>query len=400
MMESNEENDFLLFNETLISISSQLLDTPTDSLATVMNTILEECRQVLGVDRISCLPDTEYISAEWYSFTVSGDDIPHLKPNLSFEVKSEYQRMIRSAKVLDSSDTPELFSLACKLQAQPPINHILIPIQAMGKPWGVFAAANFVTTKEFDTHFIRCATILGNIIASSIERLQHYQALSQQKVKVTALNKRLLEDGEKQLKIIARDLHDDFGQRLASLNLQLGLLNGQIDPPAQVALQSAAKDLSEITRDLQHLSRHLHPAIIDKVGLFAAIEAEAKKMTALKNIDLTLNLSNKALYQDNQKLHIYRICQEALSNVIRHSGATKLTLSLSIENNQASISFQDNGKGIQESALSRASSLGVQSMMERAELIGGHLRFNTDGFSHGCTVTLTWPIPDESAHHP
>ncbi|ABV87057.1 GAF domain-containing sensor histidine kinase [Shewanella pealeana] len=394
-MKNQDDYDFAQFNQTLLSISTQLLDTPTSSLAEVMNSVLDECRELLGVDRISCLPNTKYIAQEWSFYAVSGKNIPHVRPNLSYEIKARYQAMIHSSEVFNSDDDLQLLELACQLQQQKPLNHILIPIQAMGKPWGALAAANFVTHKAFDEHFIRCSTILGNIMASSIERLRHYQELSHQKEKVVALNKRLIEDREKQLKVIARDLHDDFGQRLASLNLELGFINTQLDNESQKALYDVAAKLSDITRDLQHLSRHLHPAIIDKVGLYAAIEAEAKKMTLHKNILLSLNLSKEILYSEGQKLHIYRISQEALANVMRHSHATALSICLNREGKFAKLTIEDNGKGMAQDALANSSSLGIESMLERAALIGGTIDFTVGHHQCGFSVKLVWPIPED-----
>lgn len=384
------------FDETLISISTQLLDSPTGTLPDVMDAVLEECRVLLGVDRISCFPNTKDITADWRSYTVSGRNIPSIKLDLSLEIKSQYQAMIHSGVILNSATHPQLLALAKELQDQAPINHILIPIQAMGKPWGAFAAANFNTVKDFDEQFIRSSTILGNIMASSMQRLQHYQDLLNQKEKVTALNKRLLEDSEEQLKIIARDLHDDIGQRLASLNLELGFINNQIEPKSQPAIKKAAADLSKITRDLQHISRHLHPAIIDKVGLYAAIESEAKKMAAHKSIALSLNLSQAILYTEEQKLHIYRISQEALSNVAKHASATKLAIVLACKENTVSLSFQDNGVGMSLEPQPMSSSLGIQSMRERADMIGAKIQFQTEQQPSGFRVTLQWPMPQKN----
>ncbi len=393
-MNKQRLSDFSTFNETLISISTQLLDTPTSSLKEVMSSVLEECRQLLGVDRISCLPNTKYVTAHWQSYTVSGAHIPGIKQHISLDVKAQYQAMIHSGVILNSSTDPQLLTLAKQLQDQAPINHILIPIQAMGKPWGAFAAANFTTEMEFDEQFIRCSTILGNIMASSIQRLRHYQELSSQKEKVTALNKRLIEDSEKQLKVIARDLHDDFGQRLTGLNLELGFINSQLEPTAQKAMQKVAADLSTITRDLQHLSRHLHPAIIDRLGLHAAIESEAKKMAMRKNIHLSLNLSSAVLYNEEQKLHLYRICQEALANVARHSQATELSITLNCQGTMAMLTFIDNGIGLPLDS-TYTTSLGIQSMRERAEIAGGSIEFNRNNSGTGCTITVLWPLPED-----
>lgn len=378
-------------NSTLISISTKLLDSPTSEMDRVIIECLQSCRQALGVDRISCLPIENVTLKDWRSYEARGENIPKVSHNVPADVILAYRRFI-NAGVVESSDTnPELLKLCSQLQDEQPVRHILVPIRAMGQPWGLMACANFTTIAPLHDDFVATATMLGNIIASSIERVVHYERLIQSQNEVIERNKRIVGEQERERKNIARDLHDDFSQRLASLGIELGFACNTCDVQSRPVIEKCANDLAQITKDIQQLSRHLHPVVIERVGLCSAIQSHAEQVTERTGLQLLIELDNDIRFDHETSLHIYRIVQEALSNVVKHANASAVTITMQRSNDGAVVlCVRDDGIGITERRKTQSSlSLGIQSMIERAELAGGNLAVTTHPPKAGTSVTLS-----------
>ncbi len=351
---------------------------------------LQECRIALAVDRISCLPIEQTRKRDWRFYEAAGEGVPRVKSNVATSVIIEYRRLIQAGVVVSSDDSPDLLKLASQLQDEKPLRHILVPISAMGKPWGLLACANFSDVDSYSQEFVDAATVLGNMIASSIERVNHYEQLIKSRQDVVERNKRIIGERERERQNIARDLHDDFSQRLASLGIELSLATSICDEGTRPALMKCANELASITKDVQHLSRHLHPVVIERVGLNAAIQSHAEQVSERAGLHLTLELDD-VTFDNDAALHVYRIVQEALSNVVKHANASAVRITLkSFSNGWMELSIRDDGIGIaQQPDTSPSLSLGFQSMVERGELIGGELIIKRNDPKAGTTVKLS-----------
>lgn len=375
----------------LISMSTRLLDSPTERMEEVIIETLHECRSALGVDRISCLPIEQTRIRDWRFYEAAGDDVPRVKSKLPTSLILEYRRHIQAGVVVSSDESPELLDLASHLQEEKPLRHILVPIRAMGKPWGLLACANFSDTDSYSEEFVDAATVLGNMIASSIERVNHYEQLIKSRQDVVERNKRIIGERERERQNIARDLHDDFSQRLASLGIELSLATSICDEGTRPALMKCANELASITKDVQHLSRHLHPVVIERVGLNTAIQSHAEQIAERAGLHLSLELEEGIVFDNDVSLHIYRIVQEALSNVVKHANASAVRITLkSFSHGWLELSIRDDGIGIaQKQDTSPSLSLGLQSMVERGEIIGGELVIKRNDPKAGTTVKLS-----------
>ncbi|WP_394240692.1 GAF domain-containing sensor histidine kinase [Vibrio astriarenae] len=382
-------------DSVLISISSKLLDSHTADMESVILEALEESRIALGVDRISCLPIDPTIrqGRHYESF---GQGIPPVDAVVPENVRRRYRELIQQGQVVFSKDCPELLELANQLQSATILNHVLVPIRAMGKPWGLMACANFVSKQELDSEFVHSATLLGNIIASSIERLMHYENLRRSEKEVIARNHRIVNERERERRTIARDLHDDFSQRLASLGIEMAIALGQCNDEARPAFTKCASDLADITRDIQHLSRHLHPVVIERVGLHAAIASYVEQVTKRSSLDGHLELDRSIEFDSETALHLYRVIQESLSNVVKHAQASDVWVRL-YRHPQGDVVLEvdDNGVGIiDHPSVLDSPTLGLRSMIERGELIGATVSYLSNHEEKGMTVKVTIP----SAH--
>lgn len=180
---------------------------------------------------------------------------------------------------------------------------------------------------------------------------------------------------------IARELHDELGSTLTGLKWDLESLRDSVGTPAgsdtgQVAerLTSAIRLTESTIASVRRLASELRPAILDDLGLAEAIEWQAEQFQARSGIECRLHVEGTPVtLSPDRATAVFRIFQEALTNVLRHAQATRVDVRVSYDTDQFRLSVRDNGKGISEDARSHRQSLGLAGMHERARSIGGTL---------------------------
>jgi PAS domain S-box-containing protein len=193
---------------------------------------------------------------------------------------------------------------------------------------------------------------------------------------------------------IAREIHDELGQALTAMKMDLVWLNHHL-PKAADSLQKRLAVTIELVNStintVRKLATQLRPGILDDLGLTAALEWQAQEFQARTGI--TCEFDNLAEFFDLEPARataIFRICQEALTNVARHARATKVTISLQQESSNLRLEVSDNGRGVTDNELANPRSLGLLGMRERAFLLGGSFRINRRP-SGGTMVTAQIP---------
>src|SRR5690606_34584825 len=199
----------------------------------------------------------------------------------------------------------------------------------------------------------------------------------------TAFSQNLITAQEEEKMRIARELHDSVGQKIMLLTKQ----TKKYDKPDMQSL--AVNTLDE----LRSISRGLHPATLDKLGTTAAILAMVNEVDANTDIFFTNEIENIDQYLSKEaSLHLYRILQELLNNMVKHANAKVASVNIEIKKNHIEIIVKDNGKGFEYSdKLNSETSLGMRTLMERASILNSSLDINSRPDS-GTTVTLIIPI--------
>jgi PAS domain S-box-containing protein len=198
---------------------------------------------------------------------------------------------------------------------------------------------------------------------------------------------------------IARELHDNLSQRMAMLEIGLQQLKGkpsELSHAAKRHLNDVEKIANEISSDIHHLSHRLHPSKLHNLGLVVALHGlcnEISKQSTVK-IHFTYGAVPRDLPGDIS-LCLYRISQEALNNVVRHSSAREATLELSRTNQMIGLCISDAGLGFNPEQVQEKAGLGLVSMRERLRLVGGQLSITSEPF-HGTRVCAQVPLPDRS----
>ncbi|HEU4520776.1 MAG TPA: ATP-binding protein [Thermoanaerobaculia bacterium] len=211
-----------------------------------------------------------------------------------------------------------------------------------------------------------------------------------------ALSDRLLTIQEEERTRIARELHDDLGQALTALKMDIGGLlrmNETSSAPAKVR-ERIMHTLDSTVESVQRITAELRPSVLDDLGLVAAIEGEARLFEERTGIECDVSVpAGGADLVGPVATAIYRIVQEALTNVARHSNATRVEIRLRSRTGELLLEVRDDGRGIRKEEIEDRRSLGLIGMRERAAIIGGSVE--VEGIEERGTI-LTVRIPIEA----
>ena len=194
---------------------------------------------------------------------------------------------------------------------------------------------------------------------------------------------------------IAREIHDELGQLLTALNMDIGGLLRSAEPldaEQKMMARRIRQALTETLSSVQRISSELRPAALDDFGLIAAIESEVHTFEERTGIECDLSLPEDAVpLGPEADVAIYRIVQEAMTNVARHSHASRLEIHVRQRPDEVLVEIRDDGEGISCAKLTDRNSLGIAGMRERAKRIGAILEVEgTEG--HGTIVSVRVPI--------
>jgi signal transduction histidine kinase len=226
------------------------------------------------------------------------------------------------------------------------------------------------------------------VLTSMVDRLQ--QSFEQ----LRALGASLQIAREEERRRIAREIHDDLGQALTAIKIALSSLMlelpGQHRPSKRA--ESIVKLIDETISSVRRIATELRPAILDDLGLVAAIEWAAEEFETRTGTKCQLNLPAGPMIIDQERATaVFRIFQEALTNVARHSGATQVDVRLTVDNGELTLEVHDNGIGAGDERLSTSQSLGIMGMRERAVLLGGEFTIRAEPDA-GTTIKVRIPL--------
>jgi len=205
------------------------------------------------------------------------------------------------------------------------------------------------------------------------------------------LAQKLISTQESALRHISRELHDEFGQVLTAIGSMLGRAGKHA--PEGSPLREDLKEVQEIAQstlnNIRTLSQALHPVLLDEAGLESALDWYIP--TVGRQTGLALHYEKTGMsfpVETSAGVHIYRVLQEALNNVSRHSGASEAWIGLRFSTEALELEVEDHGKGFVAEKLQRG--IGLVAMRERAELVGGTLAISP-GAKGGTRVRLQIP---------
>ena len=208
-----------------------------------------------------------------------------------------------------------------------------------------------------------------------------------------ALSRRLVQAEETERRRIARELHDQVGQNLSALNINLDIVLGSLkDPSLRRRLEDSLKLVDGTLQSIEAVMAELRPPLLDEYGLGAALAWYAEEYARRTGIRVSVDKPSEAVPQLSPEagVALFRIAQEALTNVAKHAGATVVRIELSLEGEEMKLCIADDGSGF-DPAQARRGRWGMTTMRERAEAAGGRLSIES-ACGQGTAVRATVPL--------
>ena len=237
-------------------------------------------------------------------------------------------------------------------------------------------------------------TVYTIILRDVSDRQRVQRKLSRSHDQLRQLSSALQTIREEERTHIARELHDDLGQLLASLRMDLTLLQDSCDhtPEAQRLIHSMDGNLLTAIASLRRIATNLRPRALDEGGLYFALQGLRDDFIQRHGIACELLADEAELRLDDKaSTAIFRIIQEALTNIARHAGATQVTMNLYRINSELLITIHDNGRGIREEDMEKAESLGLVGMRERVWGLRGEITISADE-APGTRIDIVLPV--------
>jgi two-component system sensor histidine kinase UhpB len=186
----------------------------------------------------------------------------------------------------------------------------------------------------------------------------------------------VLKAQEEERRRLARDLHDEVNQALTAILLRLQALSQSAPPDLADELGEVKKLVNQAMGELLQLARQLRPTALDDHGLVPALATHVRRFASQTGIEADLRTSGEAAaLAPDQEIAVYRVAQEALANVARHAGASRVEVDLDAAADGLELRVRDDGRGFDSGG--RAGGLGLDGMAERARLVGGELRIDS-----------------------
>jgi len=277
-------------------------------------------------------------------------------------------------------------------------NWLGVPLVAGGKIIGLYSL-NKARPGFFTEEHVRLAEALAAQAAVAVQNAGLFDQVRTGRERLQALSRRLVEVQETERRHIARELHDEVGQALTTLMVGLRLVERetQLSERAAARVAELKHMIDGVLENLHRLAMDLRPASLDHLGLVAALRQYIE--TFSRQNDLLIEFASVGL--DGERLPpavetaLYRIVQEALTNVLRHAQATSVDVLLERRGSQVITVIEDNGVGFDPKAAARSGRLGLFGMQERVEMLGGNLLVES---SIGAGTTVVAEVPYAHSH--
>lgn len=230
---------------------------------------------------------------------------------------------------------------------------------------------------------------------SRAERLRAEERLRESHEQLRALSIYLQYVREEERTRIAREVHDELGQALTGLKLDLAWIAGRLprsQRPLLDKIDTMSGHVDETIQSIRRIATELRPGILDDLGLVAALEWQANEFQSRTGIECHVSSTlQDTLLDADLNTAFFRIFQETLTNIMRHAGATRVDVHSTQQGNLLVLSVRDNGRGILPGEVKDRRSIGLLGMEERAALLGGEFEI-TGEHGRGTLVTVRIPL--------
>jgi PAS domain S-box-containing protein len=281
---------------------------------------------------------------------------------------------------------------------------LCVPLIANNKALGVLCADSTVVGNPLDESDLRLLWSLATHTAIALENAELFEQLTSAQERTRKLSQQIIRAHEAERRRIARELHDELGQGLLLIKLDLEIIRDQLPDSMSIfrsGLEESIQLAGKVTEEMRALSMELRPAILDDMGLATALEWYARRFrertgieTRIRHTQLNTRLSEEI------ETAVFRCVQEALTNALRHAAATMIDIDVTRKEFDLYVTVQDNGTGFKKDILKptgavEAGGQGLSSMVERLRLIEGELNIASVP-GEGTRLDIRIPLPASS----
>jgi len=273
-----------------------------------------------------------------------------------------------------------------------------VPLFARGEVAGLFSLSKR-EAGYFNEDHVRLAEAMSSQASVAVENAVLFEQMQASAVRMRSLSHRLVEAQESERRHIARELHDEAGQSLASLRFGLRLLEREIDEGGNAAGRVAElmQRTDAVIDGLHRLAADLRPPRLDPLGLEAALREYSR--SAGSKFGLAVRFKARGFTSERLPMAVetalYRVVQEAMTNVVRHARATRVDVMAERRGDRVLVMVEDDGVGFEPHQVQRGEHLGLLGLRERAEALGGTLTLES---APGAGTTVVVEVPSADPH--
>lgn len=387
--------------ETL-RVAAQSLTQSLD-LDTVLRALLKHLRALVHADSASAIflegeTALGVRAVDGYENWTDPDQILSLK--MEGDSNPIFQKLLVSRKPLLIPNTDADPDWVNYPGTEPIHSRLYVPLLVEDRLIGVVGLGKFETDYFIEEHIHWAEALVGQA-AVAVQNAWLFEQVRAGRERLQFLSRRLVEIQESERRYIARELHDHAGQTLTSLMLGLGTIEREAGKPEFVRARAAElKNMTDhVLEDLHRLAVNLRPASLDHLGLTSALEQFIKAFA--QDTHLPIRLKTVGLSDDDRlpaeiETTLYRIVQEALTNVIRHAHASRVDVVLERRDGSLLVIVEDDGIGFDADLARESGHLGLLGMEERTEMLGGTLTVESQP-GRGTTLFVEVPYADSNS---
>ncbi|MCD6309403.1 MAG: GAF domain-containing sensor histidine kinase, partial [Candidatus Eremiobacteraeota bacterium] len=384
--------ELTLFYELALAISSPL------DLLSLMEMVLSMMMRHLKMD-ISAIFLYDDEKERFTCRLQRGEKQPSLSSielSLSASITEELLTLSRSLVISDISRGP-ISSITYSLARSNYRSMIVIPLLSKDKLLGMLVLAGKHSGEmEYNVAILDS---LGGQIAVAVDNARLFESLRNKHAQVEGLIARLIQAQEEERKRVAAEIHDGVAQSLVGIRAQLQMIKNLLKDAPAVALEKLDNLLSitsENIKEVRNIMYNLRPASLDDLGLIASMENYLQRISKDKKIEIEF-ITNRTDIRlpPSVEIIVFRVVQEAINNIIRHSKAKKAWIRLNFDPSRLRMEIVDDGEGISQQKLrdrlKEPTRFGLQGMKERVQMVEGKFNFITNP-GKGSIVNVEIPI--------
>lgn len=391
---AEETHKNVRFETLLVELSSRFVDVLDADFDAHIEFGLRRIVEMLGVDRSGL---GQLVRGEDLIQITHSYQVPGVPPTPKVIVESHFPTYAKKIREGEPFRLPDDLPADATLEREY-LTHsglksqLTIPLKSNGSVVGGIGFASFRSRVEWPDDLVRRLRLFADIFTNALVRKQSGEAMRK-------LASKLISAQEEERRLLAREMHDDWTQRLAVLGLDVATLERSIADPSVAAplLRTIQESLISLSSDVHDLSRQLHPAILNDLGLVEAIRSECAAFTRREGITvdyLAGEIPNSVA--NDVGLCIYRITQEALRNLAKYAAVSKCRVTLVTRDKKLELTVRDEGIGFDPMQLPRQAGIGLASMKERVSLVRANLTI-TSALGKGTTVVVTASFEEDNS---